>query len=567
MIRALLVLASCAPTPLALDAVVGAAHVELRANGPVTEVVVTRADGLVALRRRLPAASTTVLLPLPPGEYEVRAADAAGSAATASLLVPDQPPVEVAVQVAPGAPWRPLAGDVEVPIPQDALAEVLVAITAGPGHPAELHTSLGTISLPAVGTRIVRAITVRSNPLAVHVGDAAGRLVPEPYDPSTLAASFRIGTPVFPAAADGSADLARPAWRVSLPVGVLSRALAALGFGGRRRDDQAPWAYTRFDLSNTSARDLDVVARLRVQTPDGAMAPAFRPRVREADGGTGVVTALVRVPAGGTARVTMPVYVDTSAVTQGLYHVSVTTTPLGSDVSIGARQDTLLVRGEDPVAANGFVAACVIASTGAAWAAGRLRGWLDRSSTAELMAIALLGAAAYVAGTAADLVALATSAALGPFAPFVTSLLADVPRTALCAALLALQPRPGTLTLALVTAALLRGFTMGAFAPADLLYLGLNIALAEGFAAAAGLTRAEWRDEPIARRALRLAAAFGAWDGTAALCGVWIHVVLFRLDFATWYIATTALGPGLLYGAVAGALSAGFAARVRASAP
>ena len=72
-----------------------------------------------------------------------------------------------------------------------------------------------------------------------------------------------------------------------------------------------------------------------------------------------------------------------------------------------------------------------------------------------------------------------------------------------------------------------------------------------------------WRDEPAGRRWARLSVAFGGASVCTTLAALWMHVVLFRLSYAGWYIALQVLGPGLLYVVVACRVATGFAASLR----
>lgn len=570
-------LAACAPDPLAIAAEAGPAGVTVTASAPVERVAVRDAGGAVLLRRDLPGPSATVALPggLPPGTYTI-AARAGKREATATVEVAARAPVRVEVQAAPGQAWVPGTGEIEVPVVAGGMAEVAIGVVGGPGMPASVDVAVGdaapgdapdVVALVAPGRREVRAVRVAEAPVSVRVGDARFTLRPRVLDPDALRRDLALVDLAFPTAADGLPDLGRPAGRVVVPAGGWEALSRWVGLGGRRRDPWAPWAWQSVGVRNAGADPVDVVLELEVLR-DGAPAAAFRPRLRDGDGGTGTVAALLRVPAGGEARAALPVFVDTAEVADGAYDVRVRMTPLGAATALSEATSPLYVSHGDPTSQAGFLASLGVAGTGAAWSTRRLRGWLEAAATSELMTIALFGSALFLVGTASDLLAMAVGAVLGPFSTVVTGLLSDVARTTLLATLVALHPRAGTLTLAMLTGALLRGFTTGSFAPADVLYTFASVGWGEAFAWLAGLTRGgDWRDEPPGRRWARLSLAFGGAAVCTTLGGLWIHVVLFRLFFAPWYVAFQVLVPGLLYTVLACRIATGFADGLRRVSP
>ncbi len=570
---ALLVLLACAPAePLpTATATPTAAGVRVEASGPVVEVEIRTRAGIPVARRSAPTPSDAleVVTPLPSGEYVART-----RVGEATLEVPfsvaPRVPVRVQVQPTPGAGWVEGVGAIGVPVMEGGSAEVLVGVTGGPGMPAEVAFSGGSpIPLEVQNARVVRTVHVTDAPVSVTVGDATFTLSPRPVALATLARTLTIVDAHFPAEPDGSPDLGRPAQRVSLPSPLWERIIRGVGLGGRRGDDAAPWAFWTVALQNDGETPLDLQVSLVIQDAHGA-APAFRPRLRSGDGGTGTVVALLRVPPHADATATLPVFVD-PAVSPGAYSGALVVTPLGAATPLHTLSRPLYVTRGDGVASVGFLASLVAFFGGAGLVGTRLRSWLSEAATSELMTIALFGSALFLVGTAADLVALGVGAVLGPFASLFTGLLNDLGRYTLLATLIALLPRPGTLTLAVLTGWFLRGFTTGAFAPIDLLYTGASIGISEAFAWLAGLTRvrgsgvrrSDWRDDGVGVRWARLSFAFAGASVCTTLCGLWMHILLFRLSFAPWYVAMQVLIPGLLYAVIACRIAVDFAASLR----
>jgi cbb3-type cytochrome oxidase subunit 1 len=129
-----------------------------------------------------------------------------------------------------------------------------------------------------------------------------------------------------------------------------------------------------------------------------------------------------------------------------------------------------------------------------------------------------------------------------------TGLIDDVLRYGLLATLLTLLPRPGTAALAALTQWLLSGIALGSFGPSDLLFVTGRVLWLEGGLWLTGITRSRaWLEEHPVRRWLRLALALGGASAAANATGLILHVTLYRLFLADWYVAMVILGPGFLY--------------------
>lgn len=127
-----------------------------------------------------------------------------------------------------------------------------------------------------------------------------------------------------------------------------------------------------------------------------------------------------------------------------------------------------------------------------------------------------------------------------------------------------LLPRPGTLALAVGTGWLLSGVAMGSFGPTDVLFLCSRILFLEALLWLTGVTRdPRWRDGAALSRFRRLATGFGLASLLSSATGLALHMVLFRLFYADWYIAMILLGPGFLYVVAACAVAVPFAASLR----
>lgn len=527
--------------------------VEVSSTAPITTLEVRDAAGRPLVQRTLPRADTQAFLALEaaPGALEVRASGPSG-AASAALTVTSAAPYVVEVQPAPGAPWQPAQGQVEVPIWSSSGA-IFLRVTAGAAA-VDLASDLGPVHLPAPGSRVLLPLDLDA-PRTVHVGQSAVDLVPVRRDPAD--AHVSVAPLVFPADAQGKADAGRPAAAVVLPSPMWERALARLGLGVRTRAAEDPWSNVRVPVVNAGGEPLDVVVSAWVEDAAGDPAAAFRPRLRAADGGTDRVVALLRVPAHGEAAAVLPIFVDVGSVAAGPYRLRATVTPLGAASELAAAELPIAVRRGDPVASVGFGLTALASLCGWAWTLRALPRWLARASTTDQMVNALFGTALFVVSTATDVVAMTIGAVLGPFSSLFSGLLYDAGRTVLMATLLQLQPRPGTLALSIVCSWLGRAVLLGSIGLPDLVYTGAAIAIGESLAWVAGLTRGRAPTVP------RVVVGFALSNAALTLCGLWLHTVLYRLSFASWYVAMQVAVPGFLYVAIAGWLAVPFARSLR----
>lgn len=550
-------LLACGPEPLEAVAFPSAAGVRVEATAPLERVELWDEVGVVARRSVDPPSPVVdVAAELTPGDYTVRVAGA-GSSVEMSLVVHPIPPVRVEVQVRPGEPWVVAEEVVAIPVVGDRPVELLVAVVAGPGHPTEVRLDQEAIPLRAPGDRVVRVVRL-VGPTELGVDDRVIRL--EPVAVSLDAVRLAALDAWFPAGADGSPEPGRASFRVVLPDPLWAELAGWGGLGARPDDPWAPWGHAGLRVHNAGTEPLSVVVRLgTVGDP-----PAFKPRLRAGVGDTGLVAAMLALAPGESADTVLPVFVDRATVAPGEYTLRWEVTPLGGDQVLLVEERPLYVARGNRGAVLGFLATAALAGLGWTWVASCLRGWLNRFATSELMTIALFGSAQLVVGVATDLVAMGLGALLGPFATLVTGLVTDVARTVLLVALLTLLPRPGVMALCLLTGWLGRGLLVGGFSPVDVVYVGASVALGEGMAWAAGLTRgAAWREQgPVARWG-RLVFGLGLPSVGVTLVGLLLHVVLYRLYFAPWYVALQAAGPGFVYVAVAAWFAVPFADSLR----
>lgn len=414
--------------------------------------------------------------------------------------------------------------------------ERLIASGHPPGAPlvAWFPAVAGTAARVTFADGVVRTIDVEAS--TVEAGVAADGVV-------------TVHGVAFPALSDGTVDLARDADRVALTAS-----------WGSRSQDAGPslFAWRAVTLRAEGGAG-EVVVSQRVL--DGA-APAAGFAAPIALGARRPGAVMVRVPPGGEATVTLPVYVDRAAVVPGTYVFETDVTPLHGGGSVVDRRPVYVTRGSR-VAGIGLVAALIGGVAGGVFLAFGTTPFLRRSRTSDLTTIALFATVQFVWGVGSQLFASAATTVLGPFAPMLTGLVDEVVRTALMATLVVLIPRVGTVGASIAVGYVLRLLALGAVTPIDLVWLGDAVFAHEAALWAVGITRGKGAEGSTAARALRLSAALAPAALFTASAALAVHVAAFRLFYADWYVAMVLLGPSFLYVFLACALAVPFADALR----
>lgn len=569
---ALLALVGCAePGPLQVEAVSTGASVTVSADAEGMQVSLLDPAGVPLVRATAVEGSRSVTLALPPGlsgELTVRAktADRSGEA---RVELGDRDALAVALSAPLGAESRPVATGARLPLSllPDAEAPAALRVRAPRDQAVEVRVDGVAIGAVAAGSTELLSFRVTDDvelsvwpaaPPAVAVAEGAAIASVAPLTVATVdvrhlseaeaAAAVELGELRFPALDNGDVDIVRERGSISLPSAWWRRVLEQSSLGVRARDTWLPWAWLAVPLRNTGPDALDLVVRARVVGPDGEPDRSFRPRLRAADDGTGNTSVLVRVPPGGEALATLPVFVDEDMLGPGPFTQVVEVLAIGREAPLQRVDVPLPVSRSSSVVAAGLAITLVTSFAGLALIALRTRQWLREFDTAALVTLALFASLSFVAGTVGLLVGLGFAAAAGPFATMVTGFVDDALQAVLVGTLVTLLPRPGAATLMVIVAWLLRGVATGSLSPLDLAFVSCRVATLEGGLWLAGLTRGgAWRNDPRWKRVLRLGAglSIGSLAGTAA--SLVLHAALFRLYFADWYVIMVLAGPGFTY--------------------
>ncbi|MCB9781209.1 MAG: hypothetical protein H6742_21765 [Alphaproteobacteria bacterium] len=588
MSAALLLLAGCGPAPPAGPTVqVGPVGVVVESPAGVQRVRLRDPAGLPVVTRRLPAPVERVELPWvweEPGAWSAEVWTGAGDGqpdVIAFAVVPGEGELLVEVDAPVGQGGREVEEGERLTLPRidgtpGQLAVTATALRAGEARLAVLGPDEQVLAEEVAdlqpGERLALLATI-DGPVRIDVQGPTHRFslpVEAPAIPAAaLAADLSIVAVDLPADGTGAPDPGRAAGRVTLPARWWTRALSVAGLGVRARDPWAPWSFVGVALRNDGERDQNVLVRLQITEADGSPAPAFRRRLRAGDDGGATVQGLLRLPAGRTVLAALPLFVDESLLDQDLARATAWTRrvevlPLGGGAPLLVDEGPLYATRGSTVASLGLVAALLAALSGTVLLWRRGGRWLAAARTSELMTIGLFGALTFVVSAIGRLLTMGLASVLGPFATFATGLVDDCLRYTLLATLLTLVPRVGTASLAVLTGWLLSGIALGSFGPTDLLFVGGRVFWLESLLWLTGITRVVgWQDQGPWARWARLGLGLGGASLLTSATGLVLHVTLYRLFLAEWYVVAVLALPGFLYVLFACALAVPFAESLR----
>jgi len=572
MIWLLACVMSCAPQPVVLEVETVHGGLEVTADRPIERVDLYNSQGALSLTRQLKTPSERVFLATPTQGLAFRIVGTTGAEwGWVEAEFPGMGPLTVEVEAPVGQARRPVGDGDEIRVVRLDEGELSLGVVLTAIMPTEGVVELGQVaqhySLDVPGERVLLTLPIpdaSASRLRVTAGDVALSAVVRSTDFSLTEAraALSVSEVQFPTDAFGTLDRARPRDRVTLPAAWWRRVLRGLGLGYRPRDDQAPWAWQTVTLSNGSAADLDVVLRASVVDDDGTV-NAFRSQVRSSN--SDAVTTLLRIPAGRVATASLPVFVSGRDLpTNAAYERRIEVLPLGSERPLHVVRAPLGVRRGSSWASLGFGAALLTSVGGALLLWVRGRHWLRQTRTSDLVTVSLFGSLSYVVATALQVVGMGLAALLGPFSPLVMGLADDAFRACLLGTLIALLPRPGIAAMATVVGFLMRGLTLGAFHPVDLLYVGSAVLWLEGWLWVSGCTRGEgWLRGTRWHQWFRLSVGLGLANLCATATGLAVSVVLYRLFLADWYVVLILALPGFLYVLVGTWLAVDFAGALK----
>jgi len=330
-------------------------------------------------------------------------------------------------------------------------------------------------------------------------------------------------------------------------------------------DYSHPFTYQGLVLENTGTGALSLLVSSGIYFKDRDVMPAaFRPP-DILTGGTveTAVTVTAVLPPGGKTTVVLPVYLSSDPV-PGEYRRVIRLIPMGSADPVAEYGFPLYVRSMNLTAWSFTLFSVFLSLTATAVFVMRFREIAAGMKVRWLVIISLYGAMTFVVSNLpVRIFGNLVSALLGPFSAFVTGFFSELLYWTLLVSLVRSIPRPGTVTFATLVRYMLNGIMFGGFQLTDILFTGTGIVAKEAAFYASGLTRRgeafRWNTPGVLFLALCLCAA----DAFITLTGLYLHMVLFRLYFADWYIWMTLAVNSLLYTFAATFMGRRFSERLR----
>ncbi len=182
----------------------------------------------------------------------------------------------------------------------------------------------------------------------------------------------------------------------------------------------------------------------------------------------------------------------------------------------------------------------------------------------ELTTIAVLAALHFAVSFAARMAGGVLYVFLGPWSTFVDGIGGEGVPCLLLAVTIALVPRIGTATYAILTVWLLNAVVSGTFNATSIVQVSVSVVMHELILALFGVTLGNRRRKG---EIVRVALAVGAANAAVLYAQFWVAIELYRLHFPRSFVHQVALVTGFGYGAVGAAVGAAWGRRLRRTAP
>jgi hypothetical protein len=367
--------------------------------------------------------------------------------------------------------------------------------------------------------------------------------------PVELASKLEIKGRWLPTGIDGLFDSRKQPDTIYYKAPYLRKIIRWLGVPDERLSYWMPYAYHSIALQNVSDYHLPLVVKSRLIELDGERTPkAFHPPDIYSGGlGDNAVTAAVSLSPTGSQRVVLPIFI-TSSPHLGKYRLRVMVYAMGSSQPLKTLTMPLKVTGLDFTAMACTLASLLVSLVALGVLAWRFKPLLASFKVRQVVIIALFGALTF-AGVNLPLKVFGALfyGLLGPFSVLVIGLFNEVLYYALLVTIVRMIPSPGVVSLLTLVRYLLSVLITGGFHLSDFMYVGTSIAVKESALYLTGVTRKSsgfnWSWPAVCVLAMVLALG----DSLLNLTSIYVHMVLFRLYFADWFITLNVLFNGMAY--------------------
>lgn len=182
----------------------------------------------------------------------------------------------------------------------------------------------------------------------------------------------------------------------------------------------------------------------------------------------------------------------------------------------------------------------------------------------ELTTIAVLAALHFAVSFAARMAGGVLYVFLGPWSTFVDGIGGEGIPCLLLAVTIALVPRVGTATYAILTVWLLNAIVSGTFSMTSMVQVSVSVVMHESILALSGVTLGNRRR---AGEVVRVALAVGLANAAVLYAQFFIAIKLYDLQFPMSFVHQVSLVTGFGYGAIGAAVGAAWGRRLRRTAP
>ena len=385
---------------------------------------------------------------------------------------------------------------------------------------------------------------------------------------------------LFPVNSFGEQDIWRDQDRITLQDPWIEKIKSFIGFQFRISDEAVPWGFARYDFQNDDTTRHTLAVQHRIVDETGNLVSAFRPTNRWGKNENGWVRTLISIPTQTSGHIQLPIFLkeqdlklETARNIQLFREIEVF--PLGSQQKIYTKTIPLYISQTSSFALWGTIISLICSCFGGIFLQyvflsqfsnqkliGRKKNDPSRFSLRDCISIACFSSILFVSGTIAHMLGLLIAIMLGPFATMLTTGIDYLFRYPLIVTVLFISPRIGTYALFSTIAWLLSGFSTGSFGLMDILFLTSRVFFMEFLLYLLGITRSQnsdWKQQSVLQQKIRFGIALSISGLLYGATGMALHVSLYRLYYADWYIAMMLLGPGFLYIWIATWISVPFA--------
>ena len=374
----------------------------------------------------------------------------------------------------------------------------------------------------------------------------------------------------FPTDQFGLQDISRATDLITLQDPILEHLKSSLGLGVRISDEAVPWGFVRYEIQNTSSERHTLAIQHRIVDEDGKINRAFFPTNRRGENENGWVRTLISLPPQEMGHVQLPIFIKEGDIKNPDFNKKILREieiyPLGSSQKLVARKSPMYIKKNSSFGLWGTFGTLFFAFLGTLFLQYILFFRLSKNhpkgfDVQDCIAIACFASVLFVSGTIAYMLGLGFAVVLGPLATMVTTIVDYLFRYPLIVTVLFISPKVGTYALFSATTWLLSGFSTGNFGLMDVIYLTSKVCLFEIMLYLMGITRysSKWKEEHHIKIRMRFAIALSVGGFLYGAAGMALHISLYRLYYADWYITMMLLGPGFFYIIIATWVSIPFA--------